>query len=143
MYLSSGIQVTSVSGSYDYTAAACDSLQVTQSCQLPPFPYGFQVRGDRREPEPQRPILPGEHARANDIIALPPGSWSKPYSPRSNPFGERPSQRTPGARSFIRRLSTHSSLSGGDVTDCMAGKHFLTPSRGSLLYPSLDTLIPC
>ena len=61
---------------------------------------------------------------ADDGINLPPGSWNKPYSPRSNPFGERPSQRTPGARSFIRRLSTHSSISGGAVTNVMAGVAF-------------------
>ncbi|BDA46659.1 hypothetical protein COCOBI_09-1120 [Coccomyxa sp. Obi] len=28
-----------------------------------------------------------------------------PYSPHSNPFGKRPSQRTPGAIAFVRRLS--------------------------------------
>ena len=68
-----------------------------------------------------RENTPESDSVLGDVVELPSGSWNKPYSPRSNPFGERPSQRTPGARSFVRRLSTHSSLSGGSVTNVMAG----------------------
>ncbi len=68
-----------------------------------------------------RESTPESDTALKDLTELPAGSWNKPYSPRSNPFGERPSQRTPGARSFIRRLSTHSNISGGSVTNVMAG----------------------
>lgn len=73
---------------------------------------------------PNSQFLRESTPEADNVVNLPPGSWNKPYSPRSNPFGERPSQRTPGARSFIRRLSTHSSISGGAVTNVMAGVAF-------------------
>ena len=87
-----------------------------------------------------RESTPETDSVSEGVLELPPGSWNKPYSPGSNPFGERPSQRTPGARSFIRRLSTHSSLSGGLVTDVMAGATILCPEDGLVL--STDFMKP-
>ena len=42
-----------------------------------------------------------------------------PYSPHSNPFGKRPSQRTPGALAFVRRLSELKSPSAEAELDLM------------------------
>ena len=46
-------------------------------------------------------------------------SSESPYSPRSNPFGKRPSQRTPGALAFVRRLSELSTPEGEAKLDTM------------------------
>ncbi|CAL8471277.1 g10819 [Coccomyxa elongata] len=45
-----------------------------------------------------------------------------PYSPHSNPFGKRPSQRTPGALAFVRRLSELKSPSAEAELDPMGGE---------------------
>ncbi|EIE19619.1 hypothetical protein COCSUDRAFT_58365 [Coccomyxa subellipsoidea C-169] len=50
-------------------------------------------------------------------------SSESPYSPRSNPFGKRPSQRTPGALAFVRRLSELSTPEGEAKLDTMRQGH--------------------
>ena len=90
-----------------------------------------------------REITPETDSISGGVFEPAPGSWNKPYSPGSNPFGERPSQRTPGARSFIRRLSTHSSLSGGLVTNVMAGATILSPESSLVLSPDFNTSPLC
>ena len=97
------------------SAGLCASPRLERSCDSCRFDEGDENLS------PNGLFLRETTPEAEEAISLPLGSWSKPYSPRSNPFGERPSQRTPGARSFIRRLSTNSSLSGGAAADIMAG----------------------
>ncbi|KAK9918286.1 hypothetical protein WJX75_002838 [Coccomyxa subellipsoidea] len=56
-------------------------------------------------------------------IGLLKSSSESPYSPHSNPFGKRPSQRTPGALAFVRRLSDLNTPEGDKKSGTMRPEH--------------------
>ena len=69
------------------SAGLCASPRLERSCDSCRFDEGDENLS------PNGLFLRETTPEAEEAISLPLGSWSKPYSPRSNPFGERPSQK--------------------------------------------------
>lgn len=74
-------------------------------------------------------------------ISLVNKALESPYSPHSNPFGKRPSQRTPGALAFVRRLSELKSPSTEAELDTMGGGGYSTGCGQALHAIQFTTLV--